>query len=259
MTEQDHLDLELQDLLDERLGPSERVRVQAHVDACDRCRADLDALRRGREFARSGVLQHELPLDLRAAIERELDRKPVAEGRGGIGRRRVLVYGLGAAAAGLLAALYLRRGHDLPAEVIETFKASNTGQRALDLATTDPATLERLFGARLDFRVRVFDLGMMNYRLVGGRVDRLADHPTALYAYVGPENRRLECQMYRGTVSELPEPSERRTANGFTFLIYSRPGHTAVFWSEGEIVCVLVSDMPAEDTISLAIAKAMKA
>ncbi len=133
MTAQDHLDLEPQDLLDERLGPSERVRVQAHVDACDRCRADLDTLRRGREFARRGVLQHELPLDLRGAIERELDRKPVAGGRGGIGRRRGLVYGL-SAAAGLLASLYLRRGHDLPAEVIETFKASNTGQRVLDFA-----------------------------------------------------------------------------------------------------------------------------
>ena len=99
----------------------------------------------------------------------------------------------------------------------------------------------------------------MHYRLVGGRVDRLSDHPTALYVYAGPETRRLACQMYRGTVSDLPEPSARRTANGFTFLVYSRPGHTAVFWSEGAIVCVLVSDMPAEDTLALAFAKAMKA
>ena len=259
MTEQDHLDLELQDLLDERLGPSERVRVQAHVDACDRCRADLDTLRRGREFARRGVPPHELPRDLRGAIERALDRTSAAGGRRGIGRRRVLVYGLSAAAAGILAAVYLRRGHDLPGEVIETFKAYNAGQRVLDLATADPATLEQFFSARLDFRVRVFDLGMMHYRLVGGRVDRLADHPTALYVYAGPETRRLACQMYRGTVSDLPEPSARRTANGFTFLVYSRPGHTAVFWSEGAIVCVLVSDMPAEDTLALAFAKAMKA
>ena len=176
-----------------------------------------------------------------------------------IGRRSILVYGLSAAAAGLLASVYLRRGHDLPADVIDSFKAYKAGRRPLDVTTADPATLEQFFGTPLDFHTRVFDLGMMNYRLIGGRADRLGHHPAALYVYAGPDNRRLQCQMYRGTLAELPQPSERRANNDTTFFVYSRDVHTAVFWSEGDVVCVLVSDMPAEDTIALAFAKATKA
>ena len=44
MTEHDHLDIELQDLLDERLGPAERAQVQAHVNACARCREAPDVM-----------------------------------------------------------------------------------------------------------------------------------------------------------------------------------------------------------------------
>ena len=257
MTEHDHLDLELQDLLDDRLSATERARVQTHVDACEQCRQDLEDLRRGRDFARRGLHETELPPDLLNEVVRQLGQATTGHGSA-IGRRRVLLYGLGAVAAGLLATVYVRRRRDLPADVIDTFRAYTAGQRSLEVTTSDPATLEQFFVARLDFHTRVFDLGMMNYRLIGGRTDHVSDHRSAMYVYAGPNNRRLQCQMYRGALTELPQPSERRTNNDTPFLVYSRDGYTVVFWSEGDIVCVLVSDMPAEDTIALAFAKAMK-
>jgi anti-sigma factor RsiW len=267
MTERPHFDLELQDLLDARLGPAEEARVRTHVNECAQCRSELEQLRRGRDFARS-LSATELSADLLADVVRQLDSAAPRERRRAISRRRLVLYGLSAAAAGLFAAIYARRGRDLPGEVIETFERFKTGRGSLDLTTSDPVRLEQFFQNRLAFHTRVFDLGMMGYSLIGGRIGSLAGRPTASYVYAGPDGRRLQCQMYLGTTAELPSPSERRVDKGTTFLIYSRnaflgsavsgSAHTAVFWSEGDVVCVLVSDVPAEDTIALAIAKAAK-
>jgi len=57
----------------------------------------------------------------------------------------------------------------------------------------------------IDFRTRVFDLGMMQYRLVGGRIHRFAGRPSALFAYRGPEGRDLVCQMYEGGSRSAPK------------------------------------------------------
>src|SRR5262249_5741293 len=73
------------------------------------------------------------------------------------------------------------------------------------------------------------------------------------------ERRRLICEMFAGAVADLPRPSERRERDGATVFIYARPPYTAVFWAEGAIICVLVSDMNPEETIALAFAKAPKA
>jgi len=258
MTE-DHFDLELQDLLDGRLDPAERARVQTHVDGCARCQAELEDLRRGRELARRGFASADLPPGLLDDLLKRIDAATPRARNAALGRRRFLAFAAGTAAAGLLAVVYIRGRRDLPSEAIEAYRAFQAGHRSLALTTSDPAALERFFQTHLTFHVRVFDLGMMNYRLIGGRTDQLGGGETAWYVYEGPQNRRLLCQMFRGSLSELPTPSERRDRNGVTFFIYARAAHTAVFWAEADVLCVVVSDMPAEDTIALAFAKAMKA
>jgi len=255
----DHFDLELQDLLDGRLGDADAARVEAHVRECARCREELDALRRGRDLARTGLARAELPEGLRERVAARLDAEAPGHGGVNVKRRRLLIYGVGAAAAGLATAIYLRRRLDIPDEAAASYVAYRKGEKSMEITAGDPAALERFFNERLPFRTRVFDLAMMRYTLVGGRVDRLGGHASAMYAYDGPDDRHLLCQMYSGTLSELPPPDERRTQNGIAFQIYSRGPHTAVFWSEGAVTCVVVSDMPAADTIGLAFAKAMKA
>jgi anti-sigma factor RsiW len=63
--------------------------------------------------------------------------------------------------------------------------------------------------------------------------------------------------MLPGTLEELPPPDQVHEERGFTFQVYERPGATAVFWLEGEVLCVLVSDMPAPELLALAREKAM--
>ena len=63
--------------------------------------------------------------------------------------------------------------------------------------------------------------------------------------------------MLPGTLQELPPADETHEERGFTFQVYRRGDEVAVFWPEGEVLCVLVSDMPASELLDLAGEKAM--
>jgi hypothetical protein len=43
-----------------------------------------------------------------------------------------------------------------------------------------------------------------------------------------------------------------------SFLIYRRGALTLVFWQEGDVICVLASDIAPEAAVALAFAKAVK-
>ena len=122
----------------------------------------------------------------------------------------------------------------------------------------DVGEVERYLERHLDFETRVFDLAMMEYLAVGGRVHDAGGVPSALFVYRGPDGRILLCQMFRARLEELPGGGDRRVNDGIEFQIYERDGKTVVAWQEGEVVCVLVSDIPREQVIQLAFAKAVK-
>jgi hypothetical protein len=148
----------------------------------------------------------------------------------------------------------------LPAAVERDFRAHQAGTLPLSLRTGEVGEMERFFSTSgLAFDTRVFDLGMMNYRLAGGRVHQLAGRPSALFAYQGKDGQVLLCQMYPGSAAELPpEGAALRENNGIRFNAYRLNGLTAVFWHEGSVVCVLASDIEPEEVIQLAFAKAVK-
>jgi hypothetical protein len=110
----------------------------------------------------------------------------------------------------------------------------------------------------IPFETRVFDLGMMNYRLLGGRVHQLISRKSAFFVYRGKDDSIVVCQMYLGRIEELPPGAVRRENNGIHFYIYREQGATVAFWQEGEVTCVLTSDIDPEELLQLAFAKAVK-
>ena len=82
---------QLADLLDGTLDEGSLAGVQTHLEACDECRADVEAARRGREAARS-LPAAEPPHDLH-------ERVVAAAGGGGRGGAPRWYRGVGAAAA----------------------------------------------------------------------------------------------------------------------------------------------------------------
>ena len=240
-----------------------RTEVQAHLQGCPQCRGQLEALRWVRDTALKQLPAEELPPALAARVAAALDEpdrrhRPLGPA---VGPRWRKWAGAGAlvAAAALAVLLLPPRRADLPDAVAADFAEYSSDRLALDLRSSDGEAVESLFAARgIGFRTRVFDLGMMQYRLVGGRVHRLGDGPSALFAYRGPEGRDLVCQMYEGRLADLPPPDEVREHDGIRFQVYRMGGLTLVFWQEGTLVCVLASDAEPEAVIQLAFGKAVK-
>lgn len=150
-------------------------------------------------------------------------------------------------------------GDRIVAAVAADFGRVQDGSLPLGHEDAGPAQLESHFAQQgIEFETRVFDLAMMDYHLAGGGVQDLEGRPSALFAYRGPDGVLMVCRMYLGNVEELPAPSRTLEHDGITFHVYERDGRTLVFWEEGDVVCVLTSDAPAQAVIDLSFAKAVK-
>jgi anti-sigma factor RsiW len=278
-----HFQEELQDLLDERLAGEARLEVERHLESCEKCRLRFEALRWTAQVSRRQFAAEPTPANLQASILAALDledlgarAQPVSPRAGRNWRWPWLsapAYGVALAACIALALAYfmlrtpsqqppepLDGGAGLPATVAQNFRSYQAGTLPLSLRTGDVGEMERFFSTNgLAFDTRVFDLGMMNYRLAGGRVHQLAGRPSALFVYQGKDGQILLCQMYPGSVTELPpEGAAVRENNGIRFYAYRLNGLTVVFWQEGAVACVLSSDFESEEVIQLAFAKAVK-
>jgi anti-sigma factor RsiW len=257
-----HLGPTLQDFLDGRLDPARRAEVQSHLGDCAQCRAELEALRWVRDVTRK-LPGEEVPPALAKRVASALD---AADGQARPGsssspaRRWWRKWAAGAlVTAALVLLLSWPSRADLADAVAQDFAAYSSGALQLDLRSSKGEAVESLFAAGgIGFRTRVFDLVGMQYQLVGGRIHRLNNRPSAFFAYVGPGGRDLVCQMYQGRLAELPPAAEVRQHEGITFQVYRAGPLTMVFWQEGGMICVLASDAEFEEVIQLAYAKAVK-
>lgn len=253
-----HLDDEIHDLLDGRLEPPERARVEAHLQECAACRSRREEIERLKLSLRSALAPGTVPAELRASLDEAL-RREASRPPGRTASRTALPLLLAASLAVIAAGVLLFARRDAVSDAARDFTRYKTGTLELSTRTENTAALERHFAENgIPFPARVFDLGMMGFRLVGGKVHRFGGGPSALFVYRSEEGRILVCQMYEGTTRRLPRGAERRTHNGIDFLVYGRDGGTVVFWQEGEIVCVLAGDAPREDVVALAYAKAVR-
>lgn len=263
-TESRHFKEEIQELLDGRLEGSARALVEAHLQRCDSCRREQQALLQAKEFVRHHYAPRPLPGELETRLRAVLDEEDRLSAQEqpltNLWRQRnrpILACGFLLLIAVVLVLNYFVKTPTLPGEVAGDFRNYRSGSLSVQLETADVKAMEKYFAEQgVPFATRVFDLGMMNYRLMGGRVHQLLNRKSALFVYES-NGKKLVCQMYPGNVSELPPAAEIRQERGFTFHIYRQNGLTAVFWQEREITCVLVSDIGSEEVLQLAIAKAM--
>jgi anti-sigma factor RsiW len=257
----DHPADALQLLLDGRLPAEQRVAVEAHLQGCRRCQRELAALRRLKQVLEQPLAEPELPADLAGRIRSALVSQAAGSARPrALQIRRAVLAGLALAAGILLVVLLLRPGRrDLVTAAAADFTGFRSGALNLQHATAEPPALERFFArSGLGFTSRVFDFGMMGYRLTGGGVYPIAGRPSAVYLYRGPREELLLCRMYQGALAELPTGGETRTHDGIGFRIFRRGNVTLVFWEEGSMVCVLIAEGDPEAAIQLAFAKARR-
>ena len=260
-----HYKAELQDWLDQRLDAATCDEVERHVETCAECRREYEAMAWTKQQTTRRIAVAKAPPELRAKILQALRAEPpavVSETADPAFWRQHLRPLLAAAAVVLLTAIlgvaYFQKPTALPEVVARDFRSYHAQQLALELSTGDVKVMEVYFaGHGVAFNTRVFDLAMMNYQLVGGRVQQPGARSRALFVYRGPANQKLVCQMFQGNVGELPKGATLREHKGIQFYIYEKNGLTAVFWPEGAVMCVLASDIKPEEVVQLAFAKAM--
>jgi len=250
----------LHEVVDGRLRGDERAGVEQHLAACAACRQELEVLRATKQASARMFAPEAPPSELVSRLRAALDDEDRA--RAGLRRswRRRTLFMYASLAAVLAAGVWvLTRPASVPADVSRDYTEYRAGRLPLERLTADAPALDAFFAQRnLGFPSRVFDLGMMGYRLVGGRVHHIGRGPSAFFVYQGPAGQALLCQMYEGRVSALPTAAEVRLHDGILFHVHHRGHTTLVFWQEGDVACVLVSDIASEEVIQLAFAKAMK-
>ncbi|MGI8889614.1 MAG: anti-sigma factor family protein [Chthoniobacterales bacterium] len=259
-----HLKEELQDLLDDRLPGPDRAAVERHLASCPECQREFEALRWTKGFAAEHFSAREVTADLQENIRRALGASrsgdPPNVSRPNVfqtHRRAILAWAAVLVAAALVAAGYFAFRPSLPEVLAQNFSAYEEQDLQLTMETRDVKQMEIYFDEHdVNFKARVFDLGMMNYDLVGGRVQRLRGQNSALFVYRGPGNHPLLCQMYSGKKEDLPAGAVLREHKGITFYRYQIRGLTVVFWPEHGMMCGLVSDIAADKVVALAFAKA---
>ena len=265
-----HYHDEIQDWLDGRLAPEVLADLERHLAACPECQRDHAAMGWIKREASRRLPMPEVPEELRNRIvmairaERPLVTVPQSPALPPSpvfqpGKNRLW---LGAVAALLLVSLavttYWFRPLDMPKVAVRDFQSYQAERIKLEFQTGDVRQMEGYFQAHgVAFNTRVFDLAMMNFRLVGGRIQGSGRSARALFVYQGPAAHRLICQMYLGRVGDLPAGAVLSQHKGFTFHRFESNGVTAVFWQEGAVVCVLASDLAPEEVVQLAVAKAM--
>lgn len=261
MSEPMHPGEQLMDLVDGRLGQAEAVAVRAHLEQCAECRDVHDELRAAREAARTLRGDVPMPPDLLASLSRLLDHEDSLD-RAAVPARvpttlRVLLQVAATFAMVLLFRAFLSPPRDLPRELSSIQSRLGTPYLKLEVESPDVAAIARYFAEAGGPRVRVIDLSMMGIVNEGGVRYLNNNRPFALMTYRMPSGARLVCQMYEGLLADLPPPAETREQNGFRFQLYRRGALTLVFWQEGDLVCVLSADLPADEVMALAVAKAM--
>lgn len=266
MTERhDHPHDELHLLLDGRLDTDAQARVEAHIHGCIPCQRELEVLRWTKRTVRGHVEGAPVPAQVTARVLAALADVDggVTEGSKRSITRRLWAPALGFSLAAAVAIMLLvgraRVGDPVVAagRDLESYMESTL---ALEHLTESPQELEQFFAAEgIAFGARVFDFGMMNFTLRGGRVHRIDGRPSALFAYSSAEGRHIVCQMYRGELSELSGGFERHVLGGIEFHLYRRGQVALVFWQEGALVCVLGYDGDPREALQLARSKAKAA
>jgi hypothetical protein len=158
--------------------------------------------------------------------------------------------------------IYLRwPAQSVSLSALETHRQILAG-KVVFLQTQSAAELQtqmvKAVGAR--FAPMGYDLSMMKLRPANGTVQALGDRKILVMVYRG-DGPEITCFTFLGTEKDAPSGAEvlfDRDKN-MNFYSFSRAGISAVLHREGEVICILVSKMPAAELLAMARAKARHA
>ncbi|MCE3241581.1 MAG: hypothetical protein K0Q83_2088 [Deltaproteobacteria bacterium] len=241
-------------LVDNELDQGERSALEAHLNECSGCRlAFEEELDLKRKIRQAGERMH-APALLRNRILS--DRRIFPEKRRSA--RQWLktlwpaspVYQTALALAVLV--LLLLPTYYLSA--FETYDSFRRGELPVERTQNSGEIVGRLTRA-VDgrFHPMGYDLSAMNMRPVAGVVRQIDGRKILVAIYQG-EGGSLLCYTFLGSEADAPPNSARffDPDKKMNFYAFSRAGINAVLHREGDVICILASEMPMDELLALA-------
>jgi anti-sigma factor RsiW len=201
-------------LLDGELDAGHARQVEAHLDGCPRCGAQLDAFRAMRHAMSAPQLRYEAPIGLRRRIEMALPSAPLrvpvtprAPSRWSMLKGFAMGTVLSTAIAASLVVAVIRTDQDqrLLGDVISAHVRSLQGEHLTDVQTSDQHTVKPWFNGKVDVAPPVVDLTAQGFRLIGGRLDYIDGRAVASIVY---RRRQHVINLF-----VAPEDSDHRAEN----------------------------------------------
>ena len=231
----DDFTLRLHAYADGELDAAEAGLVEAHLETCADCRAELAAIRElktalhGLDF--SEVAPDGLTADIqrRVALARARDRA-IWTGAGG-----------GLLAACLAAAFFLVRPASPIDDAVMSHQRLLAGRESVTLVSTDRGQIKPWLARHLAFAPPVLEKAA-DCTLVGVRTDRLAHRQASALTY-SCEGRKVDFYAVADRQPNAPLTLPHAV---------KAHGYNVVSWQRGRLTCYAVSDAPEPRLIALA-------
>jgi anti-sigma factor RsiW len=262
----------LEAFLDQELDVKESLDIQAHLHACPACMGLAEAERSCRRFVREHGYEVPLPDTLKLQLIRRAmeDARPVAvepkvtwwEWLGAWISPKDFALGMASAAAILLfffGPVSFRSQVDGPTdyfqaervshEVSMAYRANQAVPVTLEVAASDDQAVADWFRRRLTYSFKVPCITDNATKLLGGRLCRLFDRPSATFVYKR-NGKDVMLFAFRGDGVSLPTKNRIRVQDQDMYL-HDVSGRPVAVWQHGGIVYSMVG-ANREDLLKIA-------
>jgi anti-sigma factor RsiW len=255
-------------LVDHELLDPERASLEVHLQECGRCRSALQEERELKQATRAVGLHIRAPSELRDRIlsDRRIfpEKKRTARSwRDNVWPIPHILRPAVAVALLLIVALpafYLLQSRSEPIALaaLETYDLFLRGELPVHRTENANKIVDQLtheVGGR--FHPMGYDLTAMHLRPVAGFVREIDGRKILVAIYQG-KGGTLFCYTFLGSEADAPPTAARffDTDKKMNFYAFSRGKVNAVFHREGEVICILASEMPMAELLTLAQSKA---
>ena len=233
------IELLLDAYVDGELELTRQLDIEAHLAACPTCKKAAEAANNFRLSVRMNTRFYKAPPQLKATIRAALRKesgsqfgwvcrfwRPLAATAG------ILVLGLSLAWAWFADTHHKDR--ELIVQAISDHSRSLLVDHMLDVTSSDQHTVKPWVTGKLDYTPPVADLAAVGYKLLGGRIDLLANRPVAAIVY-----------QYQGHfINVFVWPA---VSHAIDFNVQSQQGYSLCGWNKASLNYLIISELSPAD------------